>query len=160
MPAAEAAGSCDRPLGRAWSFLPRVRTLLGWQLCSLLLTATGYCSQRLANMGINVPTAQVSLVYLLLSLHAIPLMLRRTQLHTNKLSPLWWLLIAAADLEGNFLLVLSYQYTDIISVCLLDAFTVPTVMMLSAFAFGQRYSHRQLAAAALCLLQLIFLRIW
>mmetsp|Transcript_15455 Transcript_15455/g.24713 ORF Transcript_15455/g.24713 Transcript_15455/m.24713 type:complete len:88 (+) Transcript_15455:133-396(+) len=34
-------------------------------------------------------------------------------------------LTALADVEGNFLLVLAYQYTTITSVQLLDCFTIP-----------------------------------
>ena len=63
-----------------------------------------------------------------------------------------WMLVAAADLEANFLVVLAYQFTDIISVCLLDAFTIPVVIVLSACCFGVRYSMQHLGAALLCIL--------
>ena len=44
----------------------------------MMLTATGYCSQRLAtDFGIDAPTAQSFLNYALLSLHGIPRWLRR-----------------------------------------------------------------------------------
>ena len=42
-----------------------------------MLTATGYCSQRLAtDFGIDAPTAQSFLNYALLSLHGFPRWLR------------------------------------------------------------------------------------
>ena len=49
--------------------------LVLWQLISVLLTGTGYFSQRLASIGVDAPTAQSAIVYVLLSLHALPLVL-------------------------------------------------------------------------------------
>lgn len=144
-----------------WSWAGAAR-LIAWQCGSIILTVTGYTSQRLARLGIDCPTAQTSLVYLALSFHAFPLLLRRRPVgeaaelnaEPNKLTMRWWywLLVAAADLEANYLLVLAYQFTDIISVCLLDAFTIPTVMLLSYSCFGIRYSKQQLGAALLCII--------
>lgn len=45
----------------------------------------------------------------------------------------------------------AYQYTDICSVAILDAFTVPTVMLLSSACVGVRYSAIQCGAALLCI---------
>ena len=108
-----------------------------------MLTATGYCSQRLAQRGIDAPTAQNVANYALLSLHGIPLLLRRSRRKEQteaeaadaaaaRLRPWQWLLLALADVEANYMLVLAYQYTDITSVCVLDAFTVPTVMTIAS----------------------------
>ena len=121
-----------------------------WQLNSLLLTATGYFSQRIAAY-INAPTAQSALCYMLLSLHA--LCHRPGDVQTPPVMRwYYWFLVAFADVEANFLVVLAYQYTDITSVCILDAFAVPTVIALATCVFGRRYSLVQLGAAALCLL--------
>ena len=88
--------------------VPRLRAagpLLLWQLCSLLLTTTGYLSQRLAQIGLNAPTAQSALAYMLLSLHGLLLLRRRW--HGRAVAPeagnshrvRWyhWLAIAVAD---------------------------------------------------------------
>jgi solute carrier family 35 protein F1/2 len=129
-----------------------------WQICSLLLTGTGYFSQRIATLGIDAPTAQSSLAYILLATHWAPLLLRRRRQPRTACAPAerlrWWhwAAIAAADVEANYLLVLAYQYTDITAVCILDAFSVPTVIVVAAAAFGRRHSARQLGAAALCVL--------
>ena len=66
------------------------------------------------------------------------------------LRPWQWLLVAAADVEANYLLVLAFQCTDITSVSLLDAAVVPFTMVLSRSCFSRRYGSRQLGAAALC----------
>lgn len=42
------------------------------------------------------------------------------------------MLLAFADVEGNFLVVCAYKYTSISSAMLLDCFTIPVVMLLSA----------------------------
>jgi len=158
--------------------LRKVLILCGWQLMSMMLTATGYCSQRLAtDFGIDAPTAQSFANYALLSLHGIPLWLRRrrraraggraeaeveAEVVENsvvgaRLAPWQWLLLGIADVEANYLLVLAYQYTDITSVSLLDAFTVPAVMLFSRLLFRTRYSPRQLLAVAICLSGLVVL---
>lgn len=165
-------------LANSTSFLPpwrKVLILCLWQLVSMMLTATGYCSQRLAtDFGIDAPTAQSSANYALLSLHGIPLALRRRRRRARtggvsegetaeataagaRLRPWQWLLLAAADVEANYLLVLAYQYTDITSVSLLDAFTVPAVMVFSRLLFRTRYSPRQLLAVGICLGGLVVL---
>jgi solute carrier family 35 protein F1/2 len=62
-----------------------------------------------------------------------------------------------ADVEANYLLVKAYQYTDLCSVTVLDAFTVPTVMALSATFLHVRYSARQCGAAVLCVAGIVAL---
>lgn len=138
--------------------------LLGWQLASLLLTATGYCSQRLATLGVDAPTSQSLFVYMLLTFHFIPLRRQRRAAVAadveaagggGRAEPAlrWWqwLLLAAADVEANYLLVMAYQYTDILSVCILDAFSVPAALVFSYHLLGTRYPSRQLLAAAMSL---------
>ena len=147
-----------------------VAQALLWQVGSLLLTSTGYCSSKLAARGIDAPTAQSAANYMLLSLHSVQLWLRQrrqkqsdsillTQVDDSGSNVRWWvwLLIAAADVEANYLLVRAYQYTDITSVCVLDAFTVPTVMILSRCYFGVGYTWRQLCAAMLCVVGIVVL---
>jgi len=144
---------------------PRLKQLAGWQTCSLLLTATGITSQRLADRGIRAPTAQSLATYLVLLLHALrrpaPTPAGRVDGAVAKSKggrPWWqWLLLALADVEGNYLIVRAYQYTDITSVTLLDAFAVPGVMLLSYSALGARYGGRQVAGVAVCLAGLVTL---
>ena len=128
--------------------------LLGWQVCALLLTGTGYFSQRLAERNVSAPAAQSFANYLLLALIFVPtLALTRSRRRRGlpRPKPWHWLLVALADVEGNYLLVLAYRFTDLLSVSLLDAFTVPCVLLLSRCLFGVRYGARQLGAVALCL---------
>jgi len=67
--------------------------------------------------------------------------------------PLWkYALLALADVEGNFLVVCAYQYTSISSVMLLDCFSIPVVMLLSAAVLHAKYSREHRLAVLLCLL--------
>ena len=50
-----------------------------------------------------------------------------------------YVLLAVLDVEANFLVLSAYQYTNVTSVTLLDCFTLPAVMMLSALCFKARY---------------------
>lgn len=71
----------------------------------------------------------------------------------------WWkyLFLAAADVEGNFLLVKAYQYTTITSVQLLDCFTIPLVMLLGRVVLRARYNRKHLLGASICLVGLVLL---
>jgi len=87
---------------------------------------------------------------------------RHTRLHTCRSffshfiprpSIPWWhyFLVALCDVEGNFLLVLAYRYTDITSVQLLDCFTIPVVMVLSWALLKVRYNRKHFMGACICL---------
>jgi len=75
------------------------------QLLSLLITCTGICSTLLASDGVNIPTFQSLLNYVLLSVIFFDVKFLRN----SKLS--WWKYFAVSvfDVEGTFLVVLAYQ---------------------------------------------------
>eukprot|EP00164_Ancoracysta_twista_P002301 GFYU01003044.1.p1 GENE.GFYU01003044.1~~GFYU01003044.1.p1 ORF type:complete len:410 (+),score=59.27 GFYU01003044.1:161-1390(+) len=82
-----------------------------------------------------------------------------TYLQMGKTRVAWWwyLLLAIADVEGNYLVVKAYQYTSITSVMLLDCFTIPVVMGLSYFFLGYRYTRWHAAGVVLCVSGLVIL---
>ncbi|KAF1329748.1 Drug/metabolite transporter, partial [Globisporangium splendens] len=65
----------------------------------------------------------------------------------------WWkyVLLALADVEGNFLAVCAYKYTSISSAMLLDCFTIPAVMLLSAGFLSAKYTRMHFVAVGFCL---------
>jgi len=71
----------------------------------------------------------------------------------------WWqyLLLALADVEGNFFVVNAYQYTDIASATLLDCFTIPMVLVLSCFILKTRYRKLHFVGVAICITGLVLL---
>ena len=120
------------------------------QVIAVLNTLTGIFSSTLAADGINIPTIQSSLNYLLLA----PLLLfAYPEIREEGLKLPWWryMLWALADVEGNCLVVLAYRYTSVASVMLLDGFTSPVVMLLSCLLLGTRYTKYHIAACVACL---------
>lgn len=72
--------------------------------------------------------------------------------------PLWqYFILAACDVEGNFLLVKAYQYTTLTSVQLLDCFTIPVVMILSRVLMKTVYNRKHLIGATICVIGLTLL---
>jgi hypothetical protein len=45
---------------------------------------------------------------------------------------------ALSDVQANFLIVLAYQYTSMLSITVLDCFTIPTVTILSILFLGKQ----------------------
>ncbi|GAQ84254.1 hypothetical protein KFL_001820070 [Klebsormidium nitens] len=125
------------------------------QFLSLLVTATGLTSAVLAQKGVNIPTTQGWLNYLLLTIVYGGLMLKRKK----RPQVPWYVyaLLALIDVEANFLVVRAYQYTSITSVMLLDCFTIPCVLLLTRLVLKTRYAARHFAGVALCLSGLVLL---
>ncbi|KAG2438260.1 hypothetical protein HYH02_010959 [Chlamydomonas schloesseri] len=97
-----------------------------------------------------MPTTQAFFNYLLLGLTCGGYHLwKRGPRLTNR----WYLylLLAALDVEANFLVTKAYQYTSVTSVTLLDCFTIPAVMALSAAALAARYLPGHYGGALLCI---------
>ncbi|GLC36406.1 hypothetical protein PLESTB_000765200 [Pleodorina starrii] len=133
----------------SWSS-PLLRAVLLAQVLSLLLCVMGTTSGLLASRGINMPATQSFFNYLLLSITCGAYHLRNRGL---RLSNPWYcyLLLAVMDVEANFLVTKAYQYTSVTSVTLLDCFTIPAVMALSALALRARYLPGHYTGAALCI---------
>eukprot|EP00667_Euglena_gracilis_P033085 EG_transcript_52782 len=93
------------------------------QSLALLNCATGVFATLLADRGVRIPTTQSLLNYFLLLLVYGPALFCRKGFKPRL--P-WWVyfLVAMADVEGNFLIVKAYQYTDMVSVQLLDCFSI------------------------------------
>ncbi|ELU05103.1 hypothetical protein CAPTEDRAFT_143259 [Capitella teleta] len=132
-----------------------VSILLGQSL-SFLICGSAVTSGLLQEYGVYIPTAQSFLNYLLLTLvyttwlacrsgdkNIVPVMKARG----------WkYLILAAVDVEANYLVVKAYHYTTVTSVQLLDCFTIPTVLLLSWLFLRARYKLIHFGGVALCLL--------
>ncbi|KAM5180557.1 solute carrier family 35 member F2-like [Mantella aurantiaca] len=138
----------------SWHVLKIV--LLG-QMLSLFLCGTSVISQLLVdNYKVNTPVMQNFITYFLLSLvYTVWLAFRSGEnglLYTMKHK--WWkyLLLAVADVEGNYCLVKAFQYTTLTSVQLLDCVAIPALMILSWFILRTRYKLIHYIAVGICLL--------
>ncbi|KAL3829234.1 hypothetical protein ACJIZ3_018036 [Penstemon smallii] len=131
-------------------------TLLGLvlgQVLSLLVTSTGFSSSELSKKGINAPTSQSFLNYVLLALFYGCIMLYRRQ--ALKAKWYYYVLLGLVDVEANFLVVKAYQYTSITSVMLLDCWTIPCVLFLTWFFLKTKYRVKKFLGVLICIAGLV-----
>lgn len=134
----------------------RLRALLLGQLISVLVASTGVFSTLLADDGVQIPTTQSLLNYLLL---ACNLLVRSAKLGCSRTWALqvaaWrYALVALADVEANFLVVKAYSQTTITSIMLIDCWTIPCSMLLSWLFLKRRYTRRHLLGVIVCVVGL------
>ncbi|KAI9908600.1 hypothetical protein PsorP6_016622 [Peronosclerospora sorghi] len=113
--------------------------------------STGSKERRLQ---IQIPVTQSAGTYLLLCVYLVDPMMRSRCQREYKLEIPWWqyVILAFADVQGNFLVVCAYKYTSISSVMLLDCFTIPVVMLLSTVFLRAQYTVSHFLAVLCCLL--------
>lgn len=123
------------------------------QFLSLLITSTGFSSSELARQGINAPTSQSFLNYVLLALTYGGYMLYRRK--PLKAKWYYYLVLGLVDVEGNFLVVKAYQYTSLTSVMLLDCWSIPCVILFTWIFLKTRYKFKKFAGVAICIAGLV-----
>ncbi|KAE8712315.1 mediator of RNA polymerase II transcription subunit 28-like [Hibiscus syriacus] len=132
------------------------KTLVGLglgQFLSLLITSTGFSSSELAKNGINAPTSQSFLNYVLLTVVYGSVMLYRRQ--ALKAKWYYYVVLGFVDVEANYLVVKAYQYTSITSVMLLDCWSIPSVMLLTYIFLKTKYRFRKVAGVIVCVAGLV-----
>ncbi|KAK0608937.1 hypothetical protein LWI29_038399 [Acer saccharum] len=132
------------------------KTLLGLglgQFLSLLITSTGFASSELARKGINAPTSQSFLNYVLLVIVYGSYMLYKKR--ALKAKWYYYLILGFVDVEANFLVVKAYQYTSLTSVMLLDCWTIPSVMLLTWIFLKTKYRFRKITGVIVCVAGLV-----
>lgn len=137
-------------------FLTNKKTLVGLglgQFLSLLITSTAFTSSELARRGINAPTSQSFLNYVLLAVVYGCIMLYRKE--ALKAKWYYYILLALVDVEANFLVVKAYQYTSLTSVMLLDCFSIPSVIILTWLFLKTKYRYRKFVGVAVCVAGLV-----
>jgi len=60
-------------------------------------------------------------------------------------------ILGACDVEGNFLVVKAYQYTDLLSCMLLDAWAIPVCMFFSWVYLRPKYHWTQIFGVGICI---------
>jgi len=61
-----------------------------------------------------------------------------------------YFLLAACDVEGNFTVVKAYQYTDLLSCMLLDAWAIPVCLFLCWVYMRTKYHWTQILGVLIC----------
>ncbi|MBW0475939.1 hypothetical protein O181_015654 [Austropuccinia psidii MF-1] len=110
---------------------------------------------ELVKRGWVAPTTQSLFLYFALFLVYTPLTLWKYGLRAW-INMLWtdgykYIFLAALDVEGNFTVVKAYQYTDLLSAELLDAWAVPVCMLAAAILMGTSYHWTQYLGVLICI---------
>ncbi|KAK5579990.1 hypothetical protein RB653_000002 [Dictyostelium firmibasis] len=122
------------------------------QLLSVMIAGTGIFSQLLVEKyGVNIPTSQSLLNYILLCVYLLVLVKRGVLWETIKTKSIYFAPLALVDMEANYIVVKAYQYTTITSVMLLDCFTIPCVVVLSRIFLKTRFTFVHIIAVVLAL---------
>ncbi|EJD52494.1 DUF914-domain-containing protein [Auricularia subglabra TFB-10046 SS5] len=129
--------------------------LLAGQLVSLCITCTSVTTTELVNRGFNLPTTQSFFLYLALNLTYTPYTMYRYGVKgwgQMVFRDGWkYFLLAACDVEGNFLVVLAYEYTNLLSCMLLDAWAIPVCMFVAWIYMRTKYHWTQMLGALICI---------
>ncbi|KAF9905956.1 hypothetical protein BX616_000872 [Lobosporangium transversale] len=146
-------------------FTRRVLTivLLG-QFLALCITATTILTTELAQTNnISIPTTQSFLNYLVLGVVYTTITLFKVGFsgwwEIIRRRSLYYILFALIDVEGNYFIVKAYSYTSLLSAMLLDAWTIPCVVLLSVFFLKMRFVRWHYLGVFVCLVGMAFL-IW
>ncbi|EKM81801.1 hypothetical protein AGABI1DRAFT_54807 [Agaricus bisporus var. burnettii JB137-S8] len=144
--------------GRRWKSIWTKRfilSLLAGQVLSLCITCTNVTTTELVSRGWTLSTTQGFFLYFALFAVYTPYTIyqygfkgwMRVILRDG-----WkYIILAACDVEGNFLVVRAYQYTDLLSCMLLDAWAIPACMFFSWIYLRPRYHWTQILGVLICI---------
>ncbi|KAI9451997.1 hypothetical protein BJY52DRAFT_1190615 [Lactarius psammicola] len=129
-------------------------SLLAGQIVSLCITCTSVATEELTYRNWALPTTQTLFLY-------VSLFVTYTPYTIYRYSFIGWLkiiykrgwkyiILAACDVEGNFLVVKAYQYTDLLSCMLLEAWAIPVCMFFSYVHMRKRFHWTQILGVVIC----------
>lgn len=132
----------------------RVFPIVLGQTAAILNTATGIFSTLLIILGGNVPIFQLLWLYVLLAgIYGTLLAIKPRQL--NKRNWYKFGIVAIADTQANFVTILAYQLTSIVSVLIIGNASVIMVMVLSILFLKRRYNKYQYYGTAVAFVGLV-----
>ncbi|KAH8980384.1 solute carrier family 35 member SLC35F1/F2/F6 [Lactarius hatsudake] len=156
-----------------------VLSLLAGQIVSLCITCTSVATEELTFRNWALPTTQTFFLYLSLFVTYTPYTIYWCMLPILDIMQKWtlcqatdgfdgWLkviyergwkyiILAACDVEGNFLVVKAYQYTDLLSCMLLEAWAIPVCMFFSYVHMRTRFHWTQILGVVICVAGLCLL---
>ncbi|KAJ8487926.1 hypothetical protein ONZ45_g14152 [Pleurotus djamor] len=132
-----------------------VLSLLSGQVVSLCITCTNVSTTELVNRGWALPTTQSLFLYATLCFVYTPYTMYQYGLKgwgQMVLRDGWkYFILAACDVEANFMVVKAYEYTDLLSCMLLDAWAIPVCLFFSWVYMRVKYHWTQLLGVAVCI---------
>ncbi|XP_051131927.1 uncharacterized protein LOC127251984 [Andrographis paniculata] len=137
------AGGSDNPgMGRT------VLVLFLGQIISLSIAMTNFSVSLIAKQGVDAPLTISLLSYVTLaSVYGAVMLYRRRKL---SVSWYWYIFLGLADVQGNYLVIKSYNYTTITSVTVLLCWSIVWAIVLTWLVLGTQYSLLQFIGAAIC----------
>ncbi|KAF9087001.1 hypothetical protein BGX27_003033 [Mortierella sp. AM989] len=135
------------------------------QLLSLCITATTIFTTKLAqgDNPVSIPTTQSLLNYFILGLvytsYTIYKEGFRGWIDIIRARAPYYMLFAIVDIEGNYFVVKAYKYTSLLSAMLLDAWSIPCVVLLSVLLLKMRFFRLHYMGVCLAMIGMGFL-IW
>jgi len=131
-----------------------ILSLLFGQIVSLCITCTNVTTEELNTRNWQLPTTQTFFLYFSLFVTYTPYTIYRygfsgwfKLLYKDS----WkYIILAVCDVEGNFLVVKAYQYTNLLSCMLLDAWAIPVCMFFLYVYMRTRYHWTQLLGVLIC----------
>jgi len=135
-----------------------VLSLIAGQVLSLCITCTSVTTQELVNRKWILSTTQGFFLYFSLFIIYTPFTIYRYGFSgwgKMVLRDGWkYFLLAFCDVEGNYLVVLAFQYTDLLSCMLLDAWAIPVCLVLSYVYMRTKYHWTQLLGVSISIIGL------
>ncbi|KAJ0136863.1 putative solute carrier family member [Colletotrichum tanaceti] len=122
--------------------------LLIGQILALCITSTNTFTSFLANNGVSIPAFQTVFNYILLFLIYFPVTIWKYGF--KKWAGIvvrdgWkYFILSFLDVQGNYVTVLAYRYTNILSAQLLNFWAIVVVIVLSFFLLRVRYKIFQI----------------
>ncbi|KAM5532357.1 hypothetical protein V8D89_013951 [Ganoderma adspersum] len=130
-------------------------SLLAGQVVSLCITCTNVTTTELVSRNWQLPTTQTFFLYFSLFIIYTPYTIYRYGFVgwlKMILRDGWkYFILAACDVEGNFLVVKAYQYTTLLSCMLLDAWAIPVCLFFSWLYMRPKYHWTQLLGIFICI---------
>ncbi|PVG02099.1 DUF914-domain-containing protein [Serendipita vermifera] len=153
----DSAGAFFRSVGRRFKSMWTRRfilSILAGQLLSFCITSTSVVTTELTMRGFALPTTQTWFLYFSLFIIYTPYTIFQYGFKGwGKLiiKDGWkYFILAAADVEGNFLVVKAYQSTNLLSAMLLDTWAIPVCMLFTYVYLRTKFHWSQYLGVFIC----------
>ncbi|KAL5633323.1 hypothetical protein ACGC1H_003727 [Rhizoctonia solani] len=127
----------------------------GGQLVSICVTSTSVAITELVKRGWSLPATQNFFLYFALFSIYTPFTIYEYGFKGwgNLIRKDGWkyLILAVGDVEGNYMVVLSYQHTNLLSCILLNAWAIPVCAFFSWIYMKPKYHWTQLTGIMICI---------
>jgi len=135
-----------------------VYSLLAGQLVSLCITCTSVATTELVMRNWSLPTTQTFFLYFSLFVIYTPYTIYQYSFTgwAKMVARDGWkyIILAACDVEGNFLVVKAYSNTTLLSCMLLDAWAIPVCIFFSWLYLRPKYHWTQLLGIVISIIGL------